>query len=267
MNRAFVFAAALAAPTLAPRAAQAVDRFEIQVYEDDVNRPGQFGLELHTNYTIDGRTTPEYAGQVPPNHVGRLTLEPALGLTDWLELGGYVQSYLAPEVGAQYGGFKLRAKMVVPESAHLPLMLGLNVEIGRVPHRVEEHGWANEFRPIIGWKNDWVLAVVNPIFGYALTGSERFKPDFEPAGKLAVNTQLGFALGAEYYAGLGRFDQDLAPVSSQEHLLFGVFDLTPPAGSEPSPSGDWELNVGVGRALTEATGPQWIVKSIFGRAF
>lgn len=28
-----------------------------------------------------------------------------------------------------------------------------------------------------------------------------------------------------------------------------------------------QLNVGVGRALTDVTGPQWIVKSVVGRSF
>ena len=31
---------------------------EIQVYTDDINAPGQFGLELHLNTTPKGRSTP-----------------------------------------------------------------------------------------------------------------------------------------------------------------------------------------------------------------
>jgi hypothetical protein len=95
---------ALLPTMLLSRPAQAMDRFEIQVYEPDMNKPGQFGLELHSNYTMRGTKTPEYVGQVPPNHVARFTLEPAIGVTRWLEVGAYLQALVAPDVGAQWGG-------------------------------------------------------------------------------------------------------------------------------------------------------------------
>lgn len=244
--------------------ASALDRFEIQVYEADVNKPWQLALEVHTNYTVEGSKTPSYAGEVPPHHVGRLTLEPALGITSWLELGVYLQAMVAPDQGLAYGGAKVRAKMVIPSSWKWPVFAGLNVELGKVPQSVEEDGWANELRPIIGFGNGYIVIVGNPIVGYALSGPDRFKPDFEPAGKVAFNTQLGFSLGAEYFAGLGQFGRGLSPLREQEHLLFGVFDLAAPAGQTGSP---WEVNVAVGHALTAAYGPSWIAKSIVGRSF
>jgi hypothetical protein len=250
-------------PLLTSHRAHALDRFEIQVYEDDVDDPGHAGLELHANYTIAGRTTPDYPGQIPPDRAARLTLEPSFGVTDFLELGGYLQGFVAPGEGAKYGGVKLRTKFVVPKRAGLPLMLGLNIEIGRVPHTVEEEGWANEFRPIIGYSGHQILAVVNPIFGYALSGPDRFQPDFEPAAKLAYDTRIGFSVGAEYYAGLGQFKDGLSPVHEQEHLLFGVFDLVP----SENDSDPLELNLGVGKSLTDATGAHWIVKLITGKQF
>ena len=47
---------------------------EIQVYTDDINKPGDFGLELHVNTTPKGRKTPDYAGDSPPNHGLRLSI-------------------------------------------------------------------------------------------------------------------------------------------------------------------------------------------------
>jgi hypothetical protein len=244
--------------------ALAVDAFEIQVYEADVNRPGQFGLELHSNYTITGHTTPEYPGQIAPNHVARFTFEPALGVTDWLELGAYLQTMITPE-GGKFVGVKLRTKFVVPAELTRPFFFGLNAEIGRVSKKVEEEGWANEFRPIIGWNNGRFLLDVNPIFGYALTGPERFRPDFEPAGKVGVNTDRGFMLGVEYYAGLGLINKGFSSWNAQEHLMLATFDLAAPKGAEES--NGWELNVGVGRSLTDASPGRWLVKAIVGRAF
>ena len=33
---------------------------EIQVYIDDVNAPGEFGLEMHVNYVLEGLRAPSY---------------------------------------------------------------------------------------------------------------------------------------------------------------------------------------------------------------
>lgn len=247
-----------AAPVLA------MDKFEIQVYQGEHNAPGQLSLELHHNYTVVGHTEPGYPGEVPAAQALRLTLEPAFGVTDWLELGAYLQGFHSPRSGPQFGGWKLRAKFVVPERARLPLRLGLNIEVGRVPLSVEEEGWANEFRPILGIDVGRLQATLNPIFGYALTGPDAFKPDFEPAAKVKFDTQQWLAVGLEYYASLGRFDQGFLSLPEQEHILFAVFDLEPPPGAAESP---WEVNVGLGRSLTTATPQQWLLKGIVGRSF
>jgi len=251
-----------------PSPAQAADKFEIQVYQGEHNRPWQPGLELHTNYTIVGHKQPAYEGETPPHRALRMTLEPSLGITEWLEIGGYLQGMISPYGGTQFGGWKLRAKFVVPERAELPVVLGLNVEVGRVPLRVEEDGWANEFRPILGKRFGRVGVTLNPLFGFALTGSEAFKPVFEPAGKVKVITDLGFALGAEYYTSLGRFDQGFLPLSKQEHLAFVAFDLEPPPKEKKDDDeSEWELNAGIGRSLTDATPQAWVGKIILGHSF
>ncbi len=268
--RALAAAAALAVAA-APRLAAAIDRFEIQVYTSDIDEPGQLSLEAHLNYTVQGTKEPEFDGQVPPWHAFRVTLEPAVGVTEWLELGAYLQFMTAPGGVAEYGGSKLRAKLVVPERLSGPWMLGLNVELSSVPVAVEPERWANEFRPILGWHGGRWLVSVNPIVGWSLTGPDAFRPDLEPGGKVAWDTRLGFSIGAEYYTSLG-FMNDLLPASEQEHLLFGVVDLVPrapperPSGS-PASASEWELEVGAGWALTDAPGPHVLVKAIVGRSF
>jgi hypothetical protein len=265
--RALAAAAVLAA---APRPGAAIDRFEIQVYQSDINEPGQFGLETHLNYTFQGTKEPEFQGQVPPWHAFRVTLEPAVGVTGWLELGAYLQLLTAPGGVAELAGGKLRAKLVVPEERAGPWMLGVNVELSRVPIAVEQEPWAMEFRPILGWHEGRWLVSVNPIFGFTLTGPDRYRADLEPCTKVAFDTGLGFAIGAEYYTSLG-FVDDLLPTKDQEHLLFAVVDLMPraPEGPRGSPAhgSEWELNLGVGGALTDAPGPHVLVKAIVGRSF
>jgi len=253
-------AAALLA--LLPAAALAFDRFEIQVYEAEVNDPGQMGLETHLNFTARGDRQPAYPGEIPPDRAFRLTLEPAVGVTPWLELGAYLLAMTAPGEGARYAGAKLRAKLVVPHGER-GFFYGLNVEVGRVPHAVEEEGWANEFRPIVGWTDGTWLVDLNPIFGYALSGPDRFRVDLGPAAKVSWNTQRGVALGLEWYAEMGFVDALLAP-ARQPHWLFAVVDLAEAAGREKGP---WELNLAVGAGLTAAADQQLLVKAIVGRSF
>lgn len=268
LARALALAACAAAASGAGSAA-ALDRFEIQVYDAEIDDPGQIGLEAHLNFTPSGIRAPDYPGQVPPDRVGRVTLEPSLGVTRWLELGAYVQLMLAPGGDARYAGNKLRAKLVLPEGARDalgPFFLGLNVEVGKVPVAVEQQGWANEFRPIVGVRSGRWLVSLNPIFGYPLSGPDRFQVDLEPCGKVSWNTERGFAVGAEYYASLGPV-RALLPVREQEHLLLAVFDLEEPVRATAGGGSPWELNVGIGGGLTTVTPQHFLVKAIVGRAF
>jgi len=267
--------------------AHALDAFEIQVYEAEINRPWHPGLEIHTNYTFSGNKIPEYAGQEVAHHATRLTLEPAIGITDYLEVGAYLQNLVNGAGEYRFSGFKLRTKWVIPRRYTGQFFFGLNAEVGKVPRAIEQAGWANEFRPIAGWYNGHWLFDINPIFGYALSGADKFRPELEPGAKIGYNTQKGFMLGAEYYAGLGYLTQLTTPITEQDHLLFVTFDLAAPAAetalasalpkAEPQTTatkaeaaeddGDWELNVGIGRSLTDATPQHWILKTIVGRAF
>jgi hypothetical protein len=243
--------------------AAALDRFEIQVYEEDINPPGHFGLELHSNFTVRGERRAGYPGEIPPYHTARFTLEPAYGVTNWLEVGAYLQTLVAPDQGLHFAGVKARAKMVAPKFLGESAFLGLNIEISRLPLAAEPAAWGSEFRPFLGYRDGWILVDVNPILGAALSGKDEFRVDFEPAAKIALNTQLGFSVGVEYYAELGFVDAIL-PLRDQPHYLFGVLDLTPPRGA---PSSSWEVNLAVGGGITGAADQQLIVKTIIGRGW
>ncbi|GEJ55866.1 hypothetical protein [Anaeromyxobacter diazotrophicus] len=259
--RARPLTAALLALLALPAAA--FDRYEIQVYQGDLQEPGHLGLELHTNYTARGARQPGFPGEIPPWHSARMTLEPALGVTPWLELGAYLQLLDAPGRGVRYAGSKLRAKFLAPRPFGEGSFLGVNVEVGRVPAEVEQDQWANELRPFVGWEGRWLLVDLNPIIGYALSGKDAFRVALEPAAKVAVNSQLGFAVGVEYYAELGFVDA-LLPLREQAHYLFGVVDLVEAHGRPSSP---WEINLAVGGGLGRGADQQLIVKTIIGRGF
>ena len=66
---------AIAAAVLVPTAAHAAPE-EIQVYIDDLNRPGGSGVDLHVNYVPIGDGEVDYPGQQPS--LRRLRLMPEL---------------------------------------------------------------------------------------------------------------------------------------------------------------------------------------------
>ena len=55
---------------------------EIQVYTGEINKPGEFSVTLHNNYTPSGRKKPDFAGGIVPDHAWNGVTEWAYGVTD-----------------------------------------------------------------------------------------------------------------------------------------------------------------------------------------
>jgi hypothetical protein len=259
--------AAASATLFAAAPARAQDAFEIQVYDAEINAPGQASLQVHLNATPSGRRDARYSGELAPRGSYHVTLEPALGVADWFEAGGYLQLLGGPGAPLRYGGAKLRAKVATPERLGWPVRLALNFEVSAIPRIAEPSTWGSELRPIVSWEGDCLSLSFNPILGMPLSGEGSGRVDFAPAAKVAVNTQAGFGLGLEYYTGLGELAQGLLPLSEQFHLLVFAFDLLEPAHGDKKAESPWQLNAGVGFGLTSGTDPSVVIKAIVGRYF
>src|SRR5947209_15953676 len=98
---------------LAALPAAAFDPFEIQVYDGTSLGPGEPGIELHLNRHHDAT---------------HITFEPAVGITRFWEIGGYLQF-----AQGKYEGVKLRTKFVTPEGALGDFRLGINFEVALEP--------------------------------------------------------------------------------------------------------------------------------------
>jgi hypothetical protein len=249
------FGLAVAALSLAAAGAHAALPDEIQVYTSDINRQGEFGLELHVNTTPGGRSTPDFPGEIPPAHGWRLTPEFSYGVTPALEAGLYLPLVHGADDRNKFAGPKIRAKWMplrVDEQGN-GAFAGVNFEYAWVSDVLEEATRAMEVRPILGWRDaDWLFAV-NPILEFAFAGPDKGKrPGFNPSLKIARRVADGIAIGPEYYAELGPAGNAL-PHAQQSHSLYLAIDV------DRAP---WVFNFGVGYGLTDAT-DRWTVKAIF----
>jgi hypothetical protein len=228
---------------------------EIQVYTDDINTPGKFGLELHLNTTPSGRATPDYPGEIVPRHGLRLTPEFSYGVSRDFELGLYVPLHRTGGGRVDLPGAKLRLKWlpVQPTEKEGGWFAGINTEIAWLEQRFDAAHWGSEVRTIFGYRNpEWLLAT-NPVFEWTLAGADRSaRPEFELQIKAARTIVRGLSFGPEYYAGLGPLGK-IRPRGEQEHTLYAAFDVD---------AGPWVFNCGIGRGLTGAT-DRWTVKFIF----
>jgi hypothetical protein len=217
----------------------AMDAFEIQVYDAEINTPGKSTLETHINTVPSGVPTSGYQGQVPNHQMSHLTFEGALGMTDFWELGAYLQTALLPNGNYDFAGAKLRTKFVVPKKTTEPWQFGANFEIAYVPFNFEQYLWAAEIRPILGYTVDRFAFTINPIIGINLVPNLAQAPDFGPCAKVVVDTHRGFGLGLEYYADFGAMPNATA-IGQSEQYLFAAIDLL---------EGPLELNAGLGGGL------------------
>lgn len=234
----------------APSASAAPD--EIQVYLDDINAPGEVGLELHLNYVPKGRRTPDYPGEIPPHRVFRATPEISLGLAPNWDVGLYLPLQASPDGSLYSNTARLRLKYLAPAQDTKPFFWGVNLEAGYVPLRVSEDRYAAELRWISGYRNGPWLFAANPIFGFALSGPDKSStPDFNLNFKVAREINDEWALGFEHYAGFGRLNKMLNS-SQQDQVFYLVVDFERKG---------FGVNFGVGRGLTNAS-DDWVVKAI-----
>ena len=220
--------------------AHAQDEFEIQVYDSNTAQQGEVGLELHLNHhLIDGAANQTHT-----------TFEPHYGVSDWLEVGGYLQSSTARGDALDFAGLKLRAKARLPHRVWEDRIgLAVNTELSGVPSRFEPAVWGSEIRPIADIQLSHFYASVNPIITVDLAGDLAGHPQLEPCAKLEVLLARGIGVGLEGYGAFGPFD-DLG--SENVERGFAVVDYV---------GRQFDLNVGVG--LTHGSTDHPAFKLIF----
>lgn len=232
---------------------------EIQVYLDDVREHGERGLELHVNYVQRGRTTPDYPGEQPPNHILRVTPEFSFGLGNGWDWGLYVPFSASSDTHSVFeDGLKLRLKHVVNnERPGASEFYGGNVEVSHSSRRTSPAYWHAEFRGIAGLRRgDWLFAM-NPIVSTPLSSSTaESSVDFELDFKVGRDIGNGIALGVEHYAEFGPINKPIFGPDSPQ-TTFAIFEWT---------GRKYDINFGIGHGWTGASDRR-VVKMIIGLPF
>jgi hypothetical protein len=245
-------ATSLASPSLSALAAPD----EIQVYTEEMDDPGEFGLELHVNYVLKGARSAGHAGEMPANHLLQTTPEFSYGITKSLEAGLYLPFALAPDGNSYQNGLRFRLKFIAPRDETSRYFWGLNSEVGYSTRRVSENAWGMELRPIIGYRDEQWLISFNPILNMSLSNNVSRQPNFEPALKFARKVAENLHAGLEYYGEYGPLRHVLS-ANERAHYLYGVVDVE---------THGYDINLGLGRGFEHAS-DKWVAKTILAFPF
>lgn len=227
---------------------------EIQVYMNEMDVPGEFGLDLHNNYVLSGSPALEYPGAQQSLHRYRLTPEFSYGLTPSIDLGAYLplltltdQSKLTAE------GIKLRVKYVAPKSFAGNTWWGLNLEVGKVSRALDINPWNAELKTIVGGRSGKWLLAANLNLDFVVSGPQPGPATLEFDAKVAYSVGAKTQLGVETFSGLGPLSRP-GSLQGEEHVAYFVADTS---------IGKWDLDLGLGRGFG-ASQDHWVFKAIVG---
>jgi hypothetical protein len=236
---------------LAAGIAFAQDPFEIHVLEYEDLHPGDFTIEVHSNYAEKGTTVMQ--GPAAATQDGtHMTLEVTGAVVPEFSFGIMQLNERLRGSPPQAAGWRLVPHFYAPAGWRLPVQVGLTAEFSFEKVRREGSMRSVEILPIVEkqfgrWKVD-----LNPTVEKVLHGVD---PDrgwhFGLAARAAYERMRHFTPSFEYYSDLGALPL-LPPVHSQVHQIV--------------PGGDLHLaknltwNVGVGFGLT-SSGDRLLYKS------
>lgn len=250
MKRLVAFLALTAGVALAVPALAADE--EIQVYMDDMDKPGQFGLDLHNNYVASGDPGTSYAGEQSSLRRYRLTPEWSYGLTQNVELGLYLPLTTLDSQGRfAADGLKGRIKFIAPKAEGQTWFWGLNLEVGRVSHALDDNPWNAELKGIIGDRFGRWTVTSNLNLDFKVAGPAPAPLSFDFDTKVSYALTKDFAVGVESYNGLGTV-RTFGRLGQADQALYGAIDTS---------LGKWDFNFGLGHGYgSSADG--WVMKAI-----
>ena len=227
---------------------------EIQVYMDEMDAPGQWGLDMHVNDVSSSGSNVLYPGQLPASHLLRVTPEWSYGLTPYLELGAYwLTADSAAHGGEQWLGEKARIKFIAPKAPGQTWFWGANLEVGKTSSLMDINPWNGELKLILGDRpGNWEFAT-NLNFDRALEGPYIQPTMIELDDRISYKVSDSWRAGVEAYNQLGAVNV-YAPFGDYSQMLYAVADTS---------WHHWDLNIGLGHGFSTVS-DHWVLKMIIG---
>jgi hypothetical protein len=238
------------------RNAQAIDFYEIQIYDTDTAPVGHLTLELHSN-TVTTATGEQAKSEMDVYQVHE-TVEATFGVLRWLEIGQYLCTAKFPADGYQYAGSRSKIHFGIPQTFDWPVQFGGNIELDYMRRQAEANPLNLELRPIIGASYRDFRFVANLALEKPFSGPQTHDGfQFDPSGEVVYNLNRWVSPAVEYYGDMGPI-QPLSSLENQQHFIVPAlnFYFLP----------QLELNLGVGVGLTNVSDGVFI-KSIVGWTF
>lgn len=234
----------------------AVAADEIQVYNGDLRRSGESGVEIHLNYATQGERATQWAGQIPTHHALNFTPEFSWHLAENMDWGLYVPTTRDASGNWTGNGIKGRIKYIGSRGSEDDKSFwGVNLELARSRIGVSESQWSSELRGILGIETPVWAITGNVMFGNDWSGSGRSNtPELGVNGSVLRKISSQWSVGAEHHASLGKLN-DLQPWNKSEQTSFLVGNYERKG---------WGLHVGIGHNWTEV-GDKTVVKAIVGK--
>jgi hypothetical protein len=244
---------ALTAALLGSSTTQAAPE-EIQVYMNEMDAPGEVGLDLHNNYVLSGSPDLDYPGAQGSLHRYRLTPEFSYGLTPTIDLGAYLPLLTVADGGKLSAeGIKFRIKVIPEKSFAANTWWGLNLEVGKVSHALDVNPWNAELKSIIGGRHGKWLLAANANVDFVVSGPQPGPVTLDVDAKIAYSVSPGTQLGVETYSGLGALSHP-GKLRDEDQVIYVVADTS---------VGKWDLDIGLGRGFGGSR-DSWILKAIVG---
>jgi len=237
-----------------PNRLAAQDPFEIEVYQYETAKRGEWELGAHLNHVATG--TIAYDGLVAPtDHQTHLALELTRGVTDHWDVGAYLLSAYRPGTGAEYAGWRIRSRVRFPKGWRLPVDMSVGAELEFTRAAYDETAAGLEIRPTLGRRFGRLQVDLNPVVERGLRGQASGYTgewEFEPGARVAFTLSPAAALSLEYYGKTGLFDS--AEGGTPVHQFFPGVDL--------KLGDDFVCSVGIGVGTASAAN-RLVLKSRF----
>ena len=214
---------------------------EIQVYLDELNAPGEIGLEVHVNYVPTGLPGIDYEGEQASVRRLRYTPEFSLGLPGHFELGFYpVLGTIDRDGRIDVHGTKARIKWQGPVPKGARWWWGANFELSYEDRALSINPSNAELKGFIGGRfGRWTLAA-NLNADFVAIGREPAPLSFDLDTRISYKLSKKVEIGVEAYDGFGS-TRDFGAFAQSEQTVYAVIDVDTGAG--------WAVNFGIGHGF------------------